>query len=200
MGPLAVIQDWPGGVVLLVSMLLGFAFGFVLEQSGFGNAKKLAYQFYFKDLTVFKVFFGAILTAMVGLVIFGAFGWIDLSSIYQTHTYLGAGIIGAIIMGAGFAIGGYCPGTSIAGLATFKVDALFYIIGAFLGVIIFQEAYALFEPIYSGKYSGAKGAITIYEAIGIRAGVLATAILVAALLMFWGAEIIEKKWGNKVEA
>ena len=51
----------------VVFLLIGFGFGFVLESSGFGNSKKLAAQFYFRDLTVLKVMFGAIITAMVGI-------------------------------------------------------------------------------------------------------------------------------------
>ncbi len=47
-----------------VYLLVGVAFGFTLESAGFGNSKKLAAQFYFKDLTVFKVMFTAILVAM----------------------------------------------------------------------------------------------------------------------------------------
>ena len=34
-------------------------------MSGFGNSRKLAAQFYFTDLTVLKVMFTAIVTAMV---------------------------------------------------------------------------------------------------------------------------------------
>jgi uncharacterized membrane protein len=49
----------------LVFIVIGFAFGYVLEIAGFGNSKKLAAQFYFTELTVLKVMFGAIVTAMV---------------------------------------------------------------------------------------------------------------------------------------
>ena len=52
--------------------LIGFAFGFTLEMSGFGNSRKLAAQFYFTDLTVLKVMFTAIVTSMV--LLFGAVG------------------------------------------------------------------------------------------------------------------------------
>ena len=63
----------------LVFGMIGFAFGFVLEMSGFGNSKKLSAQFYFKDLTVLKVMFGSIVTAMVLLALSSAIGILDFN-------------------------------------------------------------------------------------------------------------------------
>ena len=51
---------------LVVAVLIGFGFGFVLERAGFGRANKLAGQFYGTDMTVLKVMFSAIVTAMLG--------------------------------------------------------------------------------------------------------------------------------------
>ena len=56
-------------VGLVVGTLIGFGFGFTLERAGLGRAQKLAAQFYGTDLTVLKVMFGAIVTAMLGLVV-----------------------------------------------------------------------------------------------------------------------------------
>ncbi len=63
----------------LVFGLIGFAFGFVLEMSGFGNSRKLAAQFYFKDLTVLKVMFTAVITAMTLLFLAVGLGILDYS-------------------------------------------------------------------------------------------------------------------------
>jgi len=95
----------------LVFGLIGFAFGFVLEISGFGNSKILAAQFYFKNLTVLKVMFTAIVTAMVLLFLSSAIGILDFNLVYVPETHLWPGIVGGIIMGLGFIIGGFCPGT-----------------------------------------------------------------------------------------
>jgi len=194
--PLAIMNNWPNGVGLFLSFLVGIGFGFALERAGFGNAKKLAYQFYFKDLTVFKVMFTAVVVAMTGIIFLGAFGVLDLSNMFINPTYIWPVIVGAIIMGAGFAIGGYCPGTSIVGLSTLKIDAIFYLIGAFFGVFVFGEAFDLIQPLFSGPYSGALGRVTIYQLIGIPAGVVGFVVVLMALGGFWGAEKIEEKYGE----
>ena len=87
--------------------LIGFAFGYVLEMSGFGNSRKLAAQFYFKELTVLKVMFGAIVVAMV--LLFGAvgLGLLDFGQVWVNPTYLASGVVGGLIMGVGFIVGGY---------------------------------------------------------------------------------------------
>ena len=104
-------------LMFLVFGLIGFAFGFVLESAGFGNSKKLAAQFYFKDMTVLKVMFGAIVTAMVLLFITVGLGILDFNLVWVNPTYLASGILGGLIMGVGFIIGGFCPGTSLVAMA-----------------------------------------------------------------------------------
>lgn len=93
--------------VYLVFLAIGIGFGFVLETSGFNHSPTLAAQFYFKDLRVFKVFFTAIVTAM--LLIFGAaaVGLLDYNLIWVNPTFLLSGIVGGLIMGVGFILGGF---------------------------------------------------------------------------------------------
>ncbi len=118
----------------LVFIVIGFAFGYVLEISGFGNSKKLAAQFYFTELTVLKVMFGAIITAMVLIFTAVGLGWLNYGQLYVNTTYLGPMILGGLIMGAGFIVGGFCPGTSLVGMVTGKLDALFFVLGALVGM------------------------------------------------------------------
>ena len=194
--PLAVLQEWTSGTNYIVAFIIGIGFGLALESAGFGNSRKLALQFYFKDLTVFKVMFTAIITAMAGLIFGDAFGWIDLSSIYINPTYLWPGIVGGLIMGIGFAVGGYCPGTSFAGLATLKVDALFYIIGAMGGMFIFGEIAPFIESFFM---SGSMGTVTLYEVLGVSGGTVGFVVVLIALGGFWGSEWVEKKFGSVIE-
>jgi hypothetical protein len=67
---------------LVVAFLIGIAFGWFLERSGMGSARKLAGQFYLRDLTVFKVMFTAIVTALLGVFWLGWVGVLDVSRIY----------------------------------------------------------------------------------------------------------------------
>lgn len=198
--PLAVLNGWSNGIDYMFAFIIGIGFGWALESAGFGNSKKLAWQFYFRDLTVFKVMFTAIVTAMTGIIFMDSFGWLDVTNMGINATYLWPGIAGGLIMGAGFAVGGYCPGTSFTGLATLKIDAIFYITGALIGMFIFGEIEPLITPFFSGEFSGNMGTITIYEFLGVSAGVVGFIVMLIALGGFLGAEWIEKKRGNIVKS
>ncbi len=87
---------------------LGILFGFFLERGGLGNPKKLVGLFYLKDFTVLQVLFTAIVVASIGLVVgLGALGVVDLGQIAVPPTYLWPQILGGLILGAGFVVGGY---------------------------------------------------------------------------------------------
>ena len=195
--PIGIINEWSSGIMYLLAFIIGIGFGFSLERAGFGNSRKLALQFYFRDLTVFKVMFTAIITAMTGLIFLSAFGWINLDMIYINPTYLWPGIAGGLIMGLGFAVGGYCPGTSVVGMATLKVDAFFYILGAMLGMFVFGEIAPFIDKFFTGEFSGDMGRVTIYQQLGIRPGIIGFLVVLMALGGFWGAEWLEKKFGEK---
>ena len=120
----------PGTYVIF--LLIGIAFGYVLEIAGFNNSTLLAGQFYFKDLRVLKVMFTGIVVAM--LMIFGsaAIGLLDYNLIFVNPTYLWPGILGGLIMGVGFIVGGFCPGTSLVAAATLKIDGIIFVVGGLI--------------------------------------------------------------------
>jgi len=171
-----------------VYLLIGVAFGAVLESSGFGNSKKLAAQFYFKDLTVFKVMFTAIIVAMVLVFLSSAIGLLDYNLVWVPPTYLWPGIVGGLIMGVGFIVGGFCPGTSLVAMATGKLDGLFFVIGVLTGIFLFGETVASFQLFFDSSFMGR---FTLPELFGVDYGVVVLGVVVMALLMFWGAEKVE---------
>ncbi len=194
MGPLIVDGVITQGTNFLLAMVIGVGFGFVLEASGFSSSRKLAGVFYGYDTVVLKVFFTAGITAMLGLLFFSLFGWVDLSMVYVNPTYLPSNIAGGVIMGAGFILGGFCPGTSFCGAAIGKIDALVFIGGLFIGIFFFAEGYALWEEFYK---SGFQGWPKINESIGISQGLMALVLVLVALSMFWVGEWAEKKFPQK---
>jgi len=107
-------------MAFLVSLLIGLCFSFSLERADFGSSRKLAGIFYFRDMTVLKVMFTAMITAMLGLSYIVAFGWILQQSVYLMPTTYGAQIVGGLLFRVGFVISGWCPGTAAAGLASGK--------------------------------------------------------------------------------
>ena len=178
----------------LIAFIIGISFGFWLERAGFGSSRKLAMQFYFRDLTVLKVMFTAIITAMVGLLIFSLFGWIDLSLLYINPTYLWPQIVGGLILGFGFIIGGYCPGTAIVGCSTGRIDGFVYIGGAMFGMLVFGEIYPLISNFHT---SGSFGRYLISDWLNISMGVVGFLAILMSLFMFCGGELLEKKFSQK---
>ena len=114
---------------LLTGLFLGFLFGFALERGGFGNARKLAAQFYGYDMAVFKVMFSAILVAMVGLFAFVKLGWMNLDGLFINPTFMGAQVVGGLMLGVGFLISGLCPGTAIVSAASGRWDGVVAFVG-----------------------------------------------------------------------
>lgn len=175
---------------LVVAFLVGIGFGFFLERAGFGSSRKLAAQFYFTDMTVFKVMFTAIVTAMLGVYYLSVFGVMDLSLVYLTPTFLVPQIAGGLILGAGFVVGGYCPGTACVGMATGRIDALVLFVGIFAGIFGVGELY----PLVSGFYNSTDmGRLTLPQVTGLPYGLLVFAVVLMALGGFAGAEWVEKR-------
>ncbi len=180
---------------LIIALLIGIAFGFLLEQAGFSSAKKLVGLFYGYDFTVLRVFFTAGITTMVGIIIFDHFHLIDLNIIYINPLYIWPAIVGGLIMGLGFVVGGYCPGTSICAAAIGKKDAMFFIIGAAIGVFIFIEGYPIFEGLFN---SGFYGSPQLSDTFGLPNAVFAFLFILIAISAFAFAMKIELKVGGKV--
>jgi hypothetical protein len=181
---------------LIVAFIIGIGFGFFLERAGFGSGRKLAAQFYFTDLTVFKVMFTAIVTAMVGLFWLSILGIVDLSLVYVSPTYLVPQTVGGLILGAGFVIGGYCPGTSCVAASTGRYDGMVYLIGIITGIFVFGEAFPLLKGFYS---STPMGKVTIPELMGVSYGLIVFLVVLMAIGGFVGAEWVEKKFALKAK-
>ena len=176
---------------LLVALGLGFGFGWFLERAGFGSSCRLCAQFYLYDMTVLKVMFTAIVTAAVGLWLFAAAGLLDLSMIYLTPTSIGAQLVGGLLLGAGFIIGGYCPGTSVTAAATGSGDGAVFVGGFMAGLLIYALA---FPGLEQWANASSRGELTLPEVFGIPYGALVLALVLMAALMFAGAEWSERRF------
>lgn len=175
---------------LIFALAIGIAFGFFLERAGLGSAKKLAAQFYGKDLTVFKMMFTAIITAMIGAFWLNYFGFLQLELVYLTPTHIAPQVIGGLVFGVGFIVGGYCPGTSCVASSTGSLDGLVNVFGMFVGILLFGELFPFLEAFYN---STSLGQITLVEYLGLPNGVLVFVLVLVALLGFWISELLEAK-------
>ena len=187
MGPLFNANDeWS----FVIALVIGIAFGFILESAGFSSSRKLAGVFYGYDFVVLQVFFTAAITAAIGLLFFEYFGWIDLSAIWINKFYVGSAILGGGLMGLGFIIGGFCPGTSACASAIGKIDAMLFLGGFIIGVIIFDLFYPLYKPFYKASSMGAS---MIYDVLGMNKYVFLLLFVIVAILSFVGTAYIQQR-------
>ncbi len=178
----------------IIYAMVGIAFGMTLESAGFGNSKLLAAQFYFKDMRVFKVMFTAIIVAMTLIFLSSALGILDYNLIWVPPTYLWPGIAGGMIMGVGFIIGGFCPGTSLVGLATGKLDAIVFVFGVLFGIYLFGETVSGYAVFFDSSYMGR---FTLPELFNASYGTVVFIIVVVALALFVVSEKVEAKVNNR---
>jgi uncharacterized protein len=176
-----------------IASLLGLGFGFALERAGFGSARKLTAVFYLWDMAVVKVMFTAIVTTMAGLFLLSAGGWMDLSELYLEPTSYPAQILGGLVFGAGFIVGGYCPGTSLSAAATGRKDAMLFILGMLAGVV----AYAEFTPgLEAWIKAGSEGELTLPTLTGIGMGWWVLIFIGFLAFAGWGMGRLEQRFSG----
>jgi len=176
------------GAEMTVAVLVGMGFGFFLERAGFGRADNLASIFYGRDFRVMRVMFTAIVTAMTGLYFCDLLGIMPLSSIGIMDTYLWPQLVGGLMLGAGFIIGGYCPGTSIVGAVSGKVDAILFVLGIPLGSFIFTVSY---DSLAGFHKSGMMGRVLLSDVMGVPSGVVVFAVTLFAVGALFAVSKIE---------
>ena len=179
---------------LIFAFIIGIGFGFALERGGFGNAKILAAQFYFTNMRVLKVMFTAILTAMLGVFFLTWIGYLDFSLIYMSDTYILPQILGGLLLGVGFVVGGYCPGTSFVSASTGRFDGLIFLGGVAAGIFVFGE---IFPSITDFFYSTHLGKVTLPDFLNLSYGMVVFLVVLMALGAFAAAEWGERKMAKK---
>lgn len=142
--------------LIILAIVLGAAFGFALDRVGATNPNYIINMLNLKDLHLMRTILFAI--AIAAALLFGSLllGLIDPSHFSVKESYLGV-IIGGGLLGIGFAVAGFCPGTGLGAAATGRKDALWFIAGGLVGAFIYMLVYpaakasGLLEPILGGK-------------------------------------------------
>lgn len=179
-------------------LVCGALFGFVLENAGFGSPCKLTGQFRLTDWTVFKVMFTAIVFTSVGLSALSAWGYVSLDAIFVPPALMGAAAIGGALVGAGFAVGGYCPGTSVVGAVSGRMDAWTFLLGLLVGTVVFALGFDTFEPLtYAGDFAGGD---TLDAAFQVSDWLINGIMIVAAVVIFWVGGLLESRVGGAITA
>lgn len=163
---------WPLNDAGMVSGLVcGALFGWVLESAGFGSPCKLTGQFRLNDWSVLKVMFTAIVVAALGLYVFQKLGWMQADAVFVPTALVAASALGGLLVGSGFAVGGYCPGTSVVGLFSGRMDALIFVLGLLLGTFAFAGLYGPAVETVMAAFEIEAGD-TVPDAWGLSAGLV----------------------------
>ena len=181
------------------ALLVGGLFGFVLENAGFGSPCKLTGQFRLRDWSVLKVMFTAIVVAALGLYLLRLAGWLEADAVFVPTSLLVAAAMGGVLVGGGFAVGGYCPGTSVVGLFSGRLDALVFIVGLVLGTFAFAGWYgpAIEAVMAMGEVETGD---TFSDAWGIPDALVIGLMAVALVGVFYAGSWFERRGRGPVTA
>jgi uncharacterized membrane protein YedE/YeeE len=120
--------------------------------------------------------------------LFSKAGVLDVSLIYHLPTYLVPQLVGGLVFGAGFVIGGYCPGTSCVAASTGRIDGLVLVAGMMAGIWVFVELYPALEPFVN---STPRGEIDLPGVLGVPYGLVVVIVAAVAIVGFILSERIE---------
>jgi len=167
---------------LFIGLVIGIAFGFLLQKGGATRYDIIIGQLLLKDFTVVKIILSAVATGMIGVHILKGLG---LARMHIKAGSLGSSVIGGLIFGVGFGILGYCPGTAAGAAGQGFLDALFGgMVGMLIGAGLFASIYPkLAEGILKKGYFGE---LTLPNLLRVnRWVVIVTAAFVLVALLLW---------------
>ena len=169
---------------------VGLAFGAILERVGLGDPRVIAGQLQGRNFTVVRVMFGAIVTAMLGVVWADAVGWIEPSSIAMPPTDVPAQALGAVIFGGGFALAALCPGTACVAAASGRRDGLAAVGGLFAGTALTP---AVWPAVRGAVADVPREGATIASDLGVPMGIVVMLLTVAAVLAMIVGRVMESR-------
>ncbi len=172
-----------GTTALLLAIVFGFAFGWLLHRGRVTNYDVIINQFRLRDFTVLKVMLTAIIVGGLGVM-----ALVDLgaATYHVRDANMLAVVLGATIFGIGMVLYGYCPGTAIAAVATGNVHALVGACGMVFGAILYAFSFdwllAAILPVWG------LGKVTLTTLTGIPALLIFGGLIAGAILLFWSVE------------
>jgi uncharacterized protein len=165
----------------ILGLITGILFGALLQKGRVLRFEKQVGAMLLRDMTIFKFMLSAILVGMVGILLLADLELIKLS--YKPMN-VGAVLIGGALFGTGWAIMGFCPGTSIGALGEGRWHAVFAVIGMLAGAALYAELY----PFYKATVLAWKdfGKVGLPEVLGISHWVIALLLWAGVIpLFFW---------------
>jgi uncharacterized membrane protein YedE/YeeE len=166
------IEQWMG-------LVTGVLFGFLLQKGRVLRFEKQVGAMLFEDMTILKFMLSAILVGTVGINILASTEIITLS---HKAMNLGAVLVGGGLFGIGWAVMGFCPGTSVGALGEGRFHALFAVAGMLAGAALYAELYPFFKAtVLAWKDYGKIG---LPEVLGVSSWVVIAVLWIVTLLLF----------------
>ncbi|EKS33247.1 YeeE/YedE thiosulfate transporter family protein [Afipia clevelandensis] len=162
---------------IVTGVLMGVAFGFVLEKSRVFEPGMIVGQMQLRNFIMLKVFLTAVATGAVALAALHGFGLVKLQPKAALYA---ADVVGGLILGAGIALAGACPGTALAQIGTGYRDAIFTLAGGLFGAIAFSYAQPWLAKVLIG--TGPKLIFTDLVGVPYWQGAVALAAMIAVVL------------------
>jgi uncharacterized protein len=166
-------------LAIVTGVLMGIVFGFALEKSRVFEPGMIVGQMQLRNFIMLKVFLTAVATGAVVLAALNGFGVVKLA---PKAAFYYADVAGGLILGAGIALAGACPGTVFAQIGAGYRDAILVFIGGLSGAVAFSYA----EPALKKTALGESGGKLIFsDLIGLPywQGALGMAALLVAILV-----------------
>jgi len=188
---------------IVLAIVLGLLFGFILQKIGAANPQITINMLRLKDFHLMKAIFLGIGISSLVLFVLLNIGVIDAGNLSVKASYAGV-IIGGVILGLGWAIAGFCPGTGIVAAGAGRKDALFFILGGLLGAFVFTLSYASLKATFLFSDLGGKATIAAtgnekftalfpaVSAIALAGGIAIIFIIIAWILPGKQKHIVEK--------
>lgn len=183
-------------MTIILAVILGVFFGFALQRVGATNPQNIINMLRLSDLHLMKAIFFAIGISSTLLFLLMSIGVIDAGHLSVKSSYIGV-IVGGALLGLGFAVAGYCPGTGLTALADGRKDALFFVGGGLVGALIYTLVYGsikgswLFDKIGGGKVMLAAGSDKFQALVPMVSGAL-LAVVIGVLFMLIAWKLPEK--------
>lgn len=125
---------------IILALVIGAAFGAVLDRVGASNPDIIGKMLTLTNVNLAKTILLAI--GVGSVLMFGGqmFGLVDVGHMSVKTAYIGV-FIGGVMLGTGWALAGFCPGTGVVAAAAGRKDALFFIAGGLLGAAAYMVTY-----------------------------------------------------------
>lgn len=175
---------------IILAIVVGAAFGATLDRIGASNPGYIITMLNLSNLHLMRTILMGI--GVGSVLLFGGLliGIVDVGHMSVKTAYAGV-FVGGILLGLGFAVAGYCPGTGLVAAASGRLDALFFIFGGLAGAAAFMGSYAwlaktsVFDKIAGGKATLGEISGQSYPALfaGMPGELLGLALGVAFILI-----------------